>query len=93
MKLILSACIASLILVACGVDGEPEKPTVTTQTTIGYSSVTGAYNKTSIGFSSAVDHFAAAHPLFATGDLGGGSSLNLAISLVWGERVFRVRPV
>ena len=50
MKLILSACIASLILVACGVDGEPEKPTVTTQTTIGYSSVTGAYNKTSIGF-------------------------------------------
>ena len=50
MKLIVTACIATLILASCGADGEPTAPTVTGQTSIGYNSATGAFNETSIGF-------------------------------------------
>ncbi len=48
MKLIVTACFAALVLASCGADGEPTAPKVTTQTTIGYNSVTGLFNNTSI---------------------------------------------
>lgn len=49
MKLVIIACIAAVALVSCGADGQPLKPTYTTNTTIGYNSKTGPFNKTSFG--------------------------------------------
>ena len=49
MKIAFLALSLGLALTACGVDGKPLKPTYTTQTTIGYNSRTGAFNKTTLG--------------------------------------------
>jgi hypothetical protein len=49
MKPLIVALLATLTLAACGVDGAPVKPTVTTSTTIGYNSATGPFNRTTIG--------------------------------------------
>lgn len=35
-----------VLLAACGVDGAPVQPKYSTETTIGYNSKTGAFNKT-----------------------------------------------
>lgn len=40
---------ALAVVTACGVDGEPVKPRYTTETTIGYNSRTGAFNRTVVG--------------------------------------------
>lgn len=49
MKTVTGFALMAFVLVACGADGKPVKPTYTTQTTIGYNSSTGAFNKTRIG--------------------------------------------
>ena len=49
MKAMIAALVGLLVLTACGVDGEPVKPSYSTKTTIGYNSRTGAFNKTTIG--------------------------------------------
>ncbi len=49
MKLLIAALVSAFGLTACGVDGAPVKPTVTTSTTIGYNSRTGPFNRTTIG--------------------------------------------
>ncbi len=44
------AAITILVMLAgCGVDGAPQKPRYTTETTIGFNSKTGAFNRTKIG--------------------------------------------
>lgn len=49
MKRIIAGCLALAFLAACGADGEPLKPSYSTQTTIGYNSRTGPFNKTVFG--------------------------------------------
>ncbi len=44
---IMAAC-SIFALTACGVDGQPITPKYTTETTIGFNSKTGAFNKTKI---------------------------------------------
>ncbi len=48
MRLIFTLAVLS-VLAGCGADGKPLKPTYTTETTIGYNSRTGPFNKTVIG--------------------------------------------
>ncbi len=40
----------ALTLAACGVDGQPLTPDVSASQTVGYSSTSGTFSKTSIGF-------------------------------------------
>ncbi len=49
MKALIAALAGLLVLTACGVDGEPVKPSYSTKTTFGYNSKTGSFNRTSIG--------------------------------------------
>ena len=51
MKTVILCCIAAVTLAACGADGEPLNPTYSTETTIGYNSSTGAFNRTVFGIS------------------------------------------
>ncbi len=50
MKKLIAVIAGVLVLAGCGADGKPVKPTYSTKTTIGYNSVTGAFNRTVIGF-------------------------------------------
>ncbi len=49
MKLLLVAFAGLMALSACGVDGVPLKPRYSAQTTVGYNSSTGPFNKTTLG--------------------------------------------
>ncbi len=49
MKRPMPVLFVLLALAACGVDGEPLKPSYSAETTIGYNSRTGPFNQTSIG--------------------------------------------
>jgi len=42
----LAAVAVFAVLGACGVDGEPQEPRFSTETTIGFNSKTGPFNKT-----------------------------------------------
>ncbi len=45
MKVIAAISVLAF-LAACGVDGAPQQPRYSTETTIGYNSKTGPFNKT-----------------------------------------------
>lgn len=45
----IAAMISLVLLVACGADGEPVKPTVTGKQTFGVNSSSGGYANTQIG--------------------------------------------
>ena len=49
MKRLMIVLLGTAFLSSCGVDGEPVKPSYSTETTIGYNSRTGAFNNTTIG--------------------------------------------
>lgn len=42
------AVLGLAVLASCGADGAPEKPELSANTTIGYNSETGSFNKSSI---------------------------------------------
>lgn len=49
MTRLITGLVAALLLAACGADGEPLTPRFNTETTIGYNSTTGAFNRTVLG--------------------------------------------
>ncbi len=49
MTRLISGFLTALLLAACGADGEPLTPRYSAETTIGFSSISGAYHRTAIG--------------------------------------------
>lgn len=50
MKLTALLLAVSMVVVSCGVAGQPVKPKTTVKQTFGFNSRTGPFSKTSIGF-------------------------------------------
>ena len=46
---VVCGLLSALLISACGADGEPLTPRYSAETTIGFSSNSGAYHRTAIG--------------------------------------------